>query len=102
MDEERILNPITSDECKEKLLRCVIVSDTRFLTYRVDAVYIHDISDLRKIHVVKWADVLPVDAELSPFGITTSHSSMDPSSCVGSFIIAQKDLNLITTSSVNA
>ena len=68
LDENDIVEHILSgedfygktDELDERLLKSIIVSNSRLLTFRPSSVYIHDVSNLLKVHAVHYNDFLPV------------------------------------------
>ena len=103
VDKDNRFSHIVSDEkYKEWLLKCIIVSDDLVLTLRPHAAFIHDASTLERKHEVQWEDVLPFKNNgLAYYGSTTSHSSMDCSSCIGSFDIYKEDVGEISCKSVN-
>ena len=79
MDENSCFKHIVSDEkYKDKLLKCIIVSDDLVLTLRPFAAFIHDASTLKRKHEVKWNNSLPVEVrQLNNYGSTTSYSTTD-------------------------
>ena len=51
---------VDENDRNKRLFKCIIVSDSCFLTIRPTAVYIHDMSNLKRSHCIQWSDFLPV------------------------------------------
>jgi hypothetical protein len=96
LDENDVVEHIVSDDdfkgkkgkVDERLFKCIVVSNSRILTFRSQSAFIHDVSSLCRLHEVQYNKFLPVEVEqLQKFGITSSFSTTDSSSFIGSFFV---------------
>ena len=71
LDENDIVQHIVSDdyfegktaEVDERIFKCIVVSNSRLLTFRPQSAYIHDVSNLCRLHEVQYSEFLPVEVE---------------------------------------
>ena len=71
LDEDDFVEHIVSDEnfegktaeVDERLFKCVVVSNSHLLTFRSQSVFIHDVSNLLRLHEVQYNEFLPVEVE---------------------------------------